>query len=359
MNNYALYYPTIEFTNYEWLWCASLLWDRIYRIVPDGYAPEDCENVRRLTDSGEIGIPIRPDKYAGKVAAEFMHKLESGQWNAAAVEREIPEEYARLHKDKIDVKLREMIIARGSAASHEEWLYVPTQFEALYMTYLANHIAEANSLQPLSDSAAAWTGATYFRFDGDVQDFPHEEYPQQLALLVLRDFLPENVTSISPEAILAFRQKYHDERGRFVTALQKGAEVLSGCDDPRVAADCLSDVKREIKLALVDYKKSVETLNITGWTGIKSLSFPVVTKVAAQLTGQELDTSTLLVVSALGIGLGLVSGLADLRQKRKKLEKESDYSYLLHMSREWKKRARYDRDYNYFLCREMEEFIND
>src|SRR6266576_3973995 len=37
--NYALYYPTIEFQDYAWLWSASLLWDRIYRIVPKGYEP--------------------------------------------------------------------------------------------------------------------------------------------------------------------------------------------------------------------------------------------------------------------------------------------------------------------------------
>lgn len=83
------------------------------------------------------------------------------------------------------------------------------------------------------------------------------------------------------------------------------------------------------------------------------------TKVAAQIAGKELDPSTLLVVSTLGIGLGLVTGLADYRQKRKKVEQESDYSYLLHLGREWKGRARYGKDYNYFLYREMEEFIND
>ncbi len=39
--------------------------------------------------------------------------------------------------------------------------------------------------------------------------------------------------------------------------------------------------------------------------------------------------------------------------------KESDYSYLLHLDREWQGRALYNKGYNYFLCRQMEEFIND
>ena len=66
-----------------------------------------------------------------------------------------------------------------------------------------------------------------------------------------------------------------------------------------------------------------------------------------------------MVVSGLGIALGLVSGLMDVNQKRKKLEREYDYSYLLHLKRNWKGSAMYNKDYNYSLCREMEEFIND
>ncbi len=359
MNNYALYYPTIEFSDYEWLWNAALLWDRIYRIVPSGYQPKDCENVRVLAEQGEIGIAIQPDKYVAKVAEEFIEKLQSEQWTAAALDYDVPEEYGRLHKDKVGMKLREMIIAKGGGTKHEDWLYVPSDFEALYMTYLANHIARTNRLQMLSDSVPAWTGSTYFRYDGDVQDYPQDEYIQQLAILVLRDFLPENVMAIPPEAITRFRKKYGDERRNFVQTIQRSAETLAACEDPAVVNDRIEDLKREIESSLVEYRKTVETLKITGWTGIKSLSFPIVTKVAAEISGTDLDPGTLLVVSSLGIGLGLVSGLADWRQKRKKLKRESDYSYLLHLSREWKGRSLYDKDYNYFLCRKMEEFIND
>lgn len=359
MANYALYYPTIEFADYEWLWTAALLWDRIYRIVPGGYEPQDCENVRALTAGGEIGIPIQPDKYAGDLGKEFIAKVKSGEWSAAALESEIPKEYARLHEDKVDVKLRKLIIARGSGAAHGKWLYVPTGFEALYMTYLANHISEANGLQLLSDSTAAWTGSTYFRYDGDVQDYPSDQYVQQLAVLVVRDFLPEDILDIGADDILRFREKYRYERQRFMDAIRKGAGTLAGCDDPRIARDHVEDIKRDIESSLTDYKKTIESLNIAGWTGIKCISFPVATKVAAEISGTALDPSTLLVVSGLGIALGLVSGLADWRQKRKKLEKECDYSYLLHLDRQWKGCARYGGDYNYLLCREMEEFIND
>ena len=250
MHDYALYYPTIEFHNFEWLWNASLLWDRIYRIVPAGYEPDDCENVRILAEGGEIGCSIRPEEYAPLVATEFVNGIDEGRWDAAAVEDEIPDEYARLHEGKVDVTLRNMIIAKGAGAKHEDWLYVPTEFSALYMTYLANHIADKNNLQLLSNSAAAWTGSTYFRFDGDVQDYPLEEYVQQLAVLVLRDFLPENITSIPAKSILRFREKYGDERRRFLGALRKSAAALSECTDASVFRDGIEDMKKEIEASL-------------------------------------------------------------------------------------------------------------
>jgi hypothetical protein len=227
------------------------------------------------------------------------------------------------------------------------------------MTYLANHIATSNKLQLLSDSAAAWTGSTYFRYAGDVQDYPSEEYFQQLAVLVLRDFLPENLLSISPDQMLKFREKYRPERQRFLETMRKSAYDISSCADPSIAKDIIEDLKKDIEASLKDYRKAVETLNITAWTGIKSLSFPIATKVASVISGAELDPSTLLIISGLGAAIGLVSGLSDWRHKKKILEKEYDYSYLLHLTRKWQRCARYEKDYNYFLCREMEEFIND
>ncbi|MBN1545713.1 MAG: hypothetical protein JW902_03545 [Syntrophaceae bacterium] len=359
MPNYSLYYPTIEFQDYTWLWSASLLWDRIYRIIPEGYEPDEPENIRLLLETGEIGIPIRPDAYTKETAKDFLDKVDSGQWSAAALEFEIPEAYARLHQDKVDVELRNMIIAKGKADAHGEWLNVPIEFETLYMTYLANQVAQRNNLQLVSDSAAAWTGATFFKYDGEIEPFPYEDQTQQLATLVVRDFIPGNIMDFHPEAILKFRAKYGDERRRFLNSIRNAAKAFSECEDEGIYRDRFEDLKREIEASLKDYRGSLQALNVAAWTGIKSVSFPVVTKVATAIAGTDLDVATLTVVSALGIGLGLVSGFSDWKEKRRKIDKDSDYSYLMHLGRNWKGSAMYKNDYNYFLCREMEEFIND
>lgn len=359
MNNYALYYPTIEFADYQWLWSAALLWDRVYRIVPLGYKPQDPPNVLALMETGEIGIPIHPDEYAPDIAKEFIARLESGEWNAAALTGEISDEYKRLHTDKVDVLLRDMIIAMGAGSKQGEWLHVPTDFAAHYMMFLANAIAEKNNLQMLSDSAAAWTGSTYFKFNGGVEDYPSDEYSQQLATLVVKDFLPSNILSIRPVDLLSFRKKYRSERQRFLSSIQTWAQRLSDCEDKRILNDIIQDMKKDIELSLKDFRDSLSSLNVITMTGLKSLTFPVATKIASVIGGKDLDPSTLMIVAGLGVAIGLVSGLTDWKQKRRKLLKECDYSYLMHMQGQWKGVAMYDKDYNYYLCRKMEEFIND
>ena len=285
--------------------------------------------------------------------------MSSGEWDAAALVGELSDDYKRLHTDKVDVVLRDMIIAKGSAKARGEWLHVPTSFAAHYMTYLANCIAVRNNIQMLSDSAPAWTGATYFRFDGEIEDYPREDLSQQLVTLVVRDFLPDNVLSITPGEILHFREKYRSERQRFLTSMQKFAKLLSDCDDGSVAKDIINDLQKDIDSALADFRGSLSTLKVVTFTGLKSVTFPIVTKVASLIGGVDLDATTLMLLGTGGAALGLVSGISDYSQKRKRLLKECDYSYLLHMQREWKGIAWYNKDYNYYLCRGMEEFIND
>jgi hypothetical protein len=164
------------------------------------------------------------------------------------------------------------------------------------------------------------------------------------------------LTDLTPKQILKFREIHRDERRRFVKAIKDAAAKISECNDPKIVTDLIEDLKRDITSAIKEYRKSASMLNVVGWTGIKSISFPVLTRVIGALL--TIDSSTLTVLSDIGLGIGLVSGVSEIQEKQRKLNKESDYSYLVHLHREWKDCYRGD-DYNYFLCRQMEEFIND
>ena len=256
-HQYALYYPTIEFHDYHWLWAASLLWDRIYRIIPDSYTPDDPDNVKALVDGGEIGIPIDPTTYAEEASDTFIRNIKSNRWNAAAFD---DQEYGdiALHESKVSERLKGLVIARQKGSTHDEWIHVPTSLAAHYMTYLANCISERENLHCVSDYAAAWTCSTYFKFDGKIETFPADTLPAQLAALVLEDFIPGNITDLSPRQILEYRNKHRDERRRFMKAMQDAARTLATCDDPRIISDHLEDIKKDVRASLRDYRRSLK-----------------------------------------------------------------------------------------------------
>jgi hypothetical protein len=130
MTKNILYYPTIEFQadDYEWLWRSALLWDRIYRIVPDGYSLDEPDNIKEICSTEEIGIPLSPIIYNAEASANFIDNLNN--WQAAALDFcqddvDKFEEYSRLHKDKVDVRLRELMLLNEDAYEDAEWLRVP------------------------------------------------------------------------------------------------------------------------------------------------------------------------------------------------------------------------------------------
>lgn len=354
--NYALYYPTIEFRNEQWLCSASLVWDKIYRIVPSGYKTNDSNLVKTLMNDGDIGISIFPDKYIKDTAKEFVTKIQSKDWSAAAFIDVQDSEYASLHKDKVDVELRELIIANGIGSSFGEWLSIPTSFETLYMTYLAKKVSEKNNLNIITDSTAAWTATTFYEYDGLIEDFPQEQLPAQLASIIIRDYIPQNLAEISPKKILAFREKRKYERQNFVRSIQDAAKRIAECEDPAIIKDLIEDLKEDIENSVAEYKKSADVLKVTGWAGIKSLCFPVITPIIQQL--YPISDIGLNVLSATGLALGLVCGIYELKEKQRKLSLGSSFSYLSHLDRQWTNRKR-GYDYNGVLAKQMNEFLYD
>jgi hypothetical protein len=105
MNKDALYYPHIALKNPSWIKAMALLYDNIYRIVPDNVNPEDSSELGALLEEGSIGKKIDPAPYSYDVADEFMDKLDG--WNAAALDGDPDGEdtVTQLHVDKTDHKI--------------------------------------------------------------------------------------------------------------------------------------------------------------------------------------------------------------------------------------------------------------
>lgn len=355
-HNYALYYPTIEFQNYDWLYSASLIWDRIYRIIPTNYKPQDPSNIRELVESGEIGIGLAPDNYAELIADEFKEKLSSGDWFASALSG-LSEEYRRVHKSKVDVKLHDMIISAGGKNIDDDWFFIPTNFESQYMTYLANKMAEMNQLHLISDSSAAWACSTFYDYDGQINDYPHcADFQYQLATLMVREFLPIDYSKINTHELIQFREKRKLERQNFVNSFNAYANSISRCTDPKIIQDMIHDMSTDVDRAINEYKGSIRDLKYDNFTGVFSITIPIATEVINKITNVNCNSISLL--SASGVGIGVVTSIKNYLKAKRNLEKNNAFSYLLQMKKNWDS-PYYKDGYPYYLSRKIEEFIND
>lgn len=83
MQNNALYYPHINFHDSAWLKSMALLYDRIYRIVPNNVKTEDDNELMPLLEDDFIGKAINPAAYSVDASAIFLKNLP--EWTAAAL----------------------------------------------------------------------------------------------------------------------------------------------------------------------------------------------------------------------------------------------------------------------------------
>lgn len=281
MGKNILYYPTIEFQpdDYQWLWRAALLWDKVYRIVPDGYDLNEPRNIQEICSTGEIGIPLSPKRYSEQASDKFIENLKNKKWLAAALEFNYEDvekyrEYSRLHKDKVDVSLRNLMLLDGRIQEDDDWLYVSNEMSNHYMIYLATEIAKKNNLSLSTHNLDVWTASTFFLYDGDVQDgfFPGEDYSEDskaaLAPVFINSIFPFNVLDIPPAKVLEFREKRKDERNQFNQAFDTFCNKLAQTDDPKIIRQVWNDERSKVEYALTEFKKRMDILKVMGWSDI-------------------------------------------------------------------------------------------
>ncbi|MDD3922980.1 MAG: hypothetical protein PHY39_05550 [Endomicrobiaceae bacterium] len=357
MSKDILYYPTINFQteDYDWLWKASLLWDKIYRIVPEGYPLDGPRHIQELCSTNEIGIPITPEQYSKEASEKFIKNLKEHKWSADALSMRKCNKYTRIHKDKVDESLRNLMITENISLENNEWLRMPREIANQYMIYLATEIAGKNNLSLNTGNLDVWTAANFFLQDGNVQDdfYPGAKYIVEskaaLAPVFINKLFPENILDISPKDILEFRTKRKDERARFQEELDSFCSKLSNADAPEVLNQILNDESKKVKSAVRDYKKSMNIRKAVKWGGYLTCTVTIAADVLGYI---KFDDHVIQHLTSAGIGIGLSTGLIE---KIIKLP-QNPYSYLCQTE---SLIPGYFKQHNYNLYRKMEEFIND
>ena len=93
-----LYYPHIEFKNEAWVKSSLLLWDHVYRIVPENYIPNDSDEIKKLVDEDLVRNIKLNDQDRGETFDEFLTLCDRLENHLPA--GLIPSDEERIHPEK-------------------------------------------------------------------------------------------------------------------------------------------------------------------------------------------------------------------------------------------------------------------
>lgn len=263
----GLYYPFIEFKDDALLKLAVLYWDKLGRIVPSGYKPDDTDTVKRL--AGELNfikdfLPTDSEKeHVGNMFANLLdrwgealarkyslslfsvptHKPES-HVNVALSATKFWSYSTELSKEKkleeisrpayiyasakMDPQLVRGLVARGLAIHLEDdyTIGLHPKLAYTYMEALAEHMATERDLHPVTDDMfdhLAVSGYTLGRLvhavlGHDINSHysfssapTSHQIEEQMAMITLTSVIPQGITNVPIEKIVTLRKKHRDE----------------------------------------------------------------------------------------------------------------------------------------------------
>lgn len=347
----ALHYPTIEFNDQDAFKRSLLVWDRLFRIVPDAYVPNDHPEVLDAVGAGVVQNLIVDNEEKSKAAHHFLdfYALRNSPdtrltWPAGFS----TETFTRINPDKIDAKLLPLFEQLARRLTDNGFLEVPHEHAGGYMFYLATAVAQERALDLTTDSSDYWAVGTYFANDGCFTEHVYDENADvYLANLAIDDLLPADLSSVSVETILRFREKTVELRLAFQRELKGLREEISRCNNKQHALFIVKDFISRFQRAKKDYRDSLGFFRKDGLSSILSVGVPVALSFIALPIAPGTDPYTPVRLGA-GMLFGAVSALATREMGHKP---KSIGSFLVDAERL--------RTPSRLLHRKFEEFIND
>jgi hypothetical protein len=321
----ALYYPHINLTDMNWLKTASLFYKGLSRIVPLDYKTEDNELINRLNEKEEFLTNINPGQYGEDIGFDFLEFAKSELSDEKhrkkllqELEIIIPKDNSfNLHSEKISSVLQQELPRLGLAKQpkkNNEWYQLEPITGALYMTFLANRLAEKRNIPVVTDNPI---------FQPLLRGFQREhlrptgDVAETLASLVINSSIPEDIQNLPISKIVKFRESYDDERHLFYKGINNLVEELRKVDSPDVLKECIESKQKDIEIAVDNLDRVYKSMGISTTTALLGLSVPAF----ASGLGVTIAAGGIIAVAS---GKLLSEGL-----KYYKSRKESPYSYVL------------------------------
>ena len=344
-----LYYPHIEFQNEAWVKSSLLLWNHVYRIVPEGYSPNDSDEIKALVDADLVRDIKLDDKDREDTFEEFLKLCDKIENRMPA--GLIPSDEDRIHPGKIDNRLYPFLDLIGEHFIDEDnWLHLSKELARGYMFKLSQVVARIRNLNRGTDDLDAWSINPYFCENANFGDFLQDPTANGFfCSITLEDIIPQNIGEVSACELITFINKRKDERKLLREKFDDFTGHLAKVSNIQHAGQVNADFVKDLLDSKEQYRKSMDS-----WKNIKCL--PITTGVPVSLTAlgtfATLAANPFSIASILGsLTIGAICSYADFYRAKKNRD-PSYASYLISVDKlcknvTWQSYIR------------LEEFIND
>jgi hypothetical protein len=342
MRNSILYYPTIEIRDEEWLKSALLVWDKVYRIVPKDYSPNDTDEIKEAIDNDLIrSITLEDDDVKG-VSSNFTDFMDSLPFTPAGLEES---NSAFVHPEKID--------ANSRGYTENGWLELPSEVARGYMYFLAQVVAERRLLERGTNDPYNFAIGAYF---SELANFGEQIYNEEAAgyysSLIVNDIIPRDLTSVPMKTIAKAINQSKDEKVQFRQELLRFSEQLHKCESVDHANTIFTDYKNDLMRAKGDLRASQGFLNKGAVGSLFAMGTPTsLTAFGAMAAVADPFSLTALSSSLL---IGAIASYVDYNRTCSSASNPVGASYLISLDKRFSGTNRYPA-----FDRHLEEFIND
>lgn len=349
----ALFYPTIDIRNEDWLKNAILFWDEINTIVPSSiFNPYQENTTQYLYDEGILKpLFVSPDIYfIEELTSDTLNYLNTnegfqlltrGRGRNSVIHRDkLPSDVSRLfdiHPEKIPYEIQHQL---RRSMTDEGWFRVDSNFAIYYMTLLANKLCEQKSIALLTDNSLTSNLSDLVRLDNQMaikgrhnNFYNHHRNERYLHLaqglltkLIIQGIKVSKTSTL--EDVVNFKKRHRDELGLFRTNISKLTKDIPNNTSIEAFKQQIQDVYNDEFLpAYNNFKKSLDGAGLK-WTAdnFMKVSFFLTSATAIPMTLLGLSLPQALLA---GAGVSVISSLVSYNVNKKDRLINNPYSYLL------------------------------
>jgi hypothetical protein len=347
--NSVLYFPHIEIHNEEWLKRALLLWDFVYRIVPNGYTPRDNDETKLAVDVGLLR-PICVDNHdLLGLKRTFLDFLESLPFTPAGL---VAEPRELLHLGKIDASLYPLLEQYSTNVSDDGWIDLPREIVRGYMFFLSSQIAKRRKLDRGTDNPEAFSVAAYFSERGNFEESMYDPDAQGFYnSLFLGGIMPTSLAGVPMKKVIDIVAKTGDEKAVFRSELETFITQLRSIQDKAHAQLVIEDFRNKLLSAKEELRKSQGFLSKDDIGSLLTVGVP--TALGAYCVLPNAADPFQVTRIAGSVLIGAISAYANYRKVARE-KRPIAPAYLLALDTRFDNWARFPAFDRYF-----EEFLND